>query len=133
MSNIDKSIPERWRTMLESRADYRTGSREKLCHRPDTLELRIKLRPLTVRCIREQFPCLKLMFPSNFPVKFVEKALSITKLEKILEMQRHPDAIKMMSFFPYGDDVRALEMTNCHDTHSYQNKPPGYLSSRLSK
>ena len=30
-------------------------------------------------------------------------------LEKIPEMQRHPDAIKMMSFFPYGDDVRALD------------------------
>ncbi|CAJ0752763.1 19615_t:CDS:2, partial [Entrophospora sp. SA101] len=30
-------------------------------------------------------------------------------IEKIPEMQSHLDAVKMMSFFPYGDDVRALD------------------------
>ena len=41
-------------------------------------------------------------------------------------MQSHPDAVKMMSFFPYGDDVRALDSPPVHIEPyyniEYQNK-----------
>ncbi|CAG8695123.1 15232_t:CDS:2, partial [Racocetra fulgida] len=119
------------------------------------LELHIKLRPLTVRHIWEQFSCLKLSnsidlsdvdwrsnniiingwaapFADCFRreitddetflliaehkknLRVLEKAQEPLRsrneiMEKIPEMKNHPDAVKMMTFFPYEDDIRDLD------------------------